>query len=210
MTDEKREVPKISAESTKAAGEAAYMRAMFLHGSGKKDEAMIALDQALGFGYAPAILTSGSIQYQCEQQAQGKQLLLSLVSLPPDTENLFDIIEEAGAFLISINETGDALELYRKAAAKFPDEPTFHQRFGQCAAQEDMFEEAIAAGQRAIELAPENAVFVSDLGWTMFLAERYSEAEALFLRALEIDPENENARMNLEYARDMRGQLPPT
>jgi Flp pilus assembly protein TadD len=210
MTDEKREVPKLSAESTKSAAEAAYMRAMFLHGAGRKEEAMIALDQALGFGYAPAILTAGSIQYQCEQQAKGKQLLLSLASLPAETENLFEIIEEAGAFLISIIETGDARELYRKAATKFPDEPTFHQRLGQCAAQEEMFEEAIAAGQRAIELDPENAVFMSDLGWTMFLAARYSEAEALFLRALEIDPQNENARMNLEYARDMLGQLPPT
>lgn len=210
MADENREVPKISAESTKAAAEAAYMRAMFLHGAGKKEEAMLALDEALGFRYAPAILTAGSIQYQCEQQANGKQLLLSLISLAPETENLFEIIEEAGAFLISINETGDALELYRKAAAKFPDEPTFHQRYGQCAGQEEMFEEAIMAGQRAIELEPENAVFVSDLGWTMFLAARYDEAEALFLRALEIDPQNENARMNLEYARDMRGQLPPT
>ena len=44
----------------------------------------------------------------------------------------------------------------------------------------------------------------------MFLAERYREAEVLFLRALEMDPDNENARMNLEYTRDMLGQLPPT
>jgi tetratricopeptide (TPR) repeat protein len=210
MTDETPELPKISAESTKAAGEAAYTRAMLLHGAGKKEEAMVALDQALGLGYPPAILTAGSVQYQCEQQAKGKQLLLSLLSLPPETESLFEIIEEAGAFLISITEMTDALELYRKAASKFPDVAVFHQRFGQCAAQEEMFDEAIAAGQRSIDLDPENAAFASDLGWTMFLAERYREAEALFLRALEIDPENENARMNLEYTRDMLGQLPPT
>jgi tetratricopeptide (TPR) repeat protein len=209
MTDEKPELPKISAESTQAAGEAAYTRAMFLHGAGKKEEAMVALDQALSLGFPPAILTAASVQYQCEQQAKGKQMLFSLLSLPSETENLVEIIEEAGAFLISVNETTDALELYRKAAAKYPDVPVFHQRFGQCAAQEDMFDEAIAAGQRAIDLDPENAALVSDLGWTMFLTERYREAEALFLRALEIDPENENARMNLEYTRDMLSQLPP-
>jgi tetratricopeptide (TPR) repeat protein len=210
MTDEDPKVPDFSAESSKAAGEAAYTRAMFLHSAGKKEEAMVALDQALGLGYPPAILTAASVQYQCEQKAKGKELLMSLVSLPPDTENLFEIIEEAGAFLISVNETADALELYRSAATEFPDAAVFHQRFGQCAAQEDMFEEAIAAGQRAVDLDPENSIFVSDLGWTMFLAERYREAEALFLRALELDPENENARMNLEYTRDMLGQLPPT
>jgi tetratricopeptide (TPR) repeat protein len=210
MTDENPELPEISAESTKAAGEAAYTRAMFLHSAGKKEEAMAALDQALGLGYPPAILTAGSVQYQAEQQEKGKQLLMSLLSLPPETESLIEIIEEAGSFLISISEMTDALELYRKAATKFPDVPAFQQRFGQCAAQEDMFDEAIAAGQRAIELDPENSAFVSDLGWTMFLAERYREAEALFVRALEMDPDNENARMNLEYTRDMLGQSPPT
>jgi len=209
MTDENPELPKISAESTKGAGEAAYTRAMFLHSAGKKEEAMVALDQALGLGYPPAILTAGSVQYQCEQQEKGKQLLMSLLSLRAETESLFDIIEEAGSFLISVSAMTDALELYRKAAAKFPDVPALHQRFGQCAAQEDLFDEAIAAGQRAIDLDPENAAYISDLGWTLFLAERYHEAEALFLRALEIDPDNENARMNLEYTRDMLGQLPP-
>jgi tetratricopeptide (TPR) repeat protein len=210
MTDEDPKVPDFSPESSKAAGEAAYTRAMFLHSAGKKEEAMAALDQALGLGYPPAILTAGSVQYQCEQQAKGKEMLMSLVSLPSETENLVEIIEEAGAFLISINETADALELYRSAAREFPDVAVFQQRFGQCAAQADMFEEAIAAGQRSVDLDPENSVFVSDLGWTMFLAERYRDAEALFVRALELDPENENARMNLEYTRDMLGQLPPT
>jgi tetratricopeptide (TPR) repeat protein len=210
MIDENPELPKISAESTKAAGEAAYTRAMFLHSAGKKEEAMVALDQALGLGFPPAILTAGSVQYQCEQNEKGKQLLMSLLSLPAETESLFEIIEEAGSFLIGISEMTDALELYRKAATKFPDVAAFHQRFGQCAAQEDMFDEAIAAGQRAIDLDPENSAYVSDLGWTMFLAERYREAEALFLQALEMDPQNENARMNLEYTRDMLGQVPPT
>ena len=151
MTDENPKIPKFSAESTKTTAEAAYARAMLLHGAGKKAESMIALDEALNLGYPPAILTAGSIQYQCEQRAKGKKLLLSLLSLPPETENLFEIIEEAGAFLISINETTDALELYATAAQQFPDVPGFHQRFGQCAGQEEMFEEAIAAGRRAIE-----------------------------------------------------------
>jgi tetratricopeptide (TPR) repeat protein len=206
--DDKPKVPNFSAESTQTPGETAYTRAMLLHGSGKKAEAMIALDEALNFGYPPAILTAGSVQYQCEQKAKGKQLLMSLVELPPETDNLFEIIEEAGSFLISISENADALELYAKAAKKFSNVPLFHQRVGQCAAQEEMFEEAIAAGQRAMDLDPENASFVSDMGWTLFLAERYREAEAMFLRALELDPSHENARMNLEYCRDVLSQSP--
>jgi tetratricopeptide (TPR) repeat protein len=208
MTDDKQKIPKISAESVKGTAEAAYTRAMLLHSAGKKAESMVALDEALNLGYPPAILTAGSVQYQCEQQAKGKKLLLSLISLAPDTESLFEVIEEAGAFLLSINETIDALELYQKAVEKFPDVPVFHQRFGQCAAQEEMFDEAIAAGQRAIDLDPENAAFVSDLGWTLTLAGRYQEAEGVFLRALELDSSNENARLNLEYCRDKLSELP--
>jgi tetratricopeptide (TPR) repeat protein len=208
MTDEKPGIPKISAESIKEKAEAAYTRAMLLHGAGKKAESMVALDEALNLGYPPAILTAGSVQYQCEQREKGKKLLLSLVSLPVETDSLFEIIEEAGAFLISLNEIIDALDLYRKAAEKFPDVPGFHQRLGQCAAQQEMFDEAMAAGRRAIDLDPDNAVFVSDFGWTLLLAERYHEAEAAFLKALDIDSTNENALMNLDYCRHMMSQLP--
>jgi tetratricopeptide (TPR) repeat protein len=207
MTDGKPKIPKISPESVKARGEEAYTRAMLLHSVGKKEESMVALDEALNLGYPPAILTAGSVQYQCEQQAKGKKLLMSLTALPPETEQLFEIIEEAGAFLLSINENIDAFELYQMAVEKFPDVPAFHQRFGQCAAQEERFDDAIAAGQRAIDLDPENAVFISDFGWTLTLAGRYQEAETAFMQALELDASNENARLNLEYCRDKLSQL---
>jgi tetratricopeptide (TPR) repeat protein len=209
MTDEKPKIPKISRESVRATGQAAYTRAMLLHSAGKKAESMVALDEALNLGYPPAILTAGSVHYQCEQQAKGKKLLMSLIQLPPETEQLFEIIEEAGAFLLSINENIDALELYQKAVEKFPDVPGFHQRLGHCAAQEERFDEAIAAGQRAIDLDPENTVFVSDFGWTLTLAGRYQEAETAFMQALELDSSNENARLNLEYCRDKLSQLLP-
>src|SRR4051812_42058894 len=112
-------------DEKKAAGEAAYTRAMLLHGAGKKEESMAALDQSLAVGYPPAMLTAGSVHYQSGQQDRGRELLFTLTSLPAETENLFEILEEAGAFLISTNEMMDALELYRKAANKFPDVPGF-------------------------------------------------------------------------------------
>jgi Flp pilus assembly protein TadD len=209
MTDEKPKPTKISAESTRAAGEAAYARAMLQHGAGNMEESMIALEQALSLGFPPAILTVGSIEYQRQQPAKGKEFFMSLIKLPRETENLFEIIEEAGAFLISINELTDAYELYQKAAKKFPDIGGFHQRAGQCAAQDGRFDEALAAANRAIKIEPDNSVYVSDLGWTLILAERYQEAETAFLRALEMDSANETAKANLEYCRDMMSEQSP-
>jgi tetratricopeptide (TPR) repeat protein len=170
---------------------------------------MAALEQALQLGYPPAILTVGSIEYQRQEPARGKQYFMSLLDLPAETESLFEIIEEAGSFLISRNELADALELYQDAAGKFCDVGMFHQRTAQCAAQVGMYDEAIAAADRAIELEPQNSGYVSDLGWTFVLAERYKEAEAAFLRALELDASNENALANLAYCRDMMGEQSP-
>jgi tetratricopeptide (TPR) repeat protein len=185
-------------QSTNPA-EAAYARAMLQHSAGNMRESMMALEEALSFGYPPAILTVGSIEYQRQEPARGKQLFMSLLDLPPETENLFEIIDEAGSFLMGANALTDALELYQNAAERFPDVTMFHQRTAHCAAQIGMYDEAIAAAERAVELDPNNSGCVSDLGWTFVLAERYPQAEAAFLRALDIDPANENARANLAY-----------
>ena len=208
MTEEKPK-QKISVESAKATAEAAYSQAMLQYSAGNVQESMAALEQALGLGYPPAILTVGSIEYHRQQPDRGKEFLMSLVKLPRETENLFEIIEEAGSFLISVNELTDAYELYRTAGKKFPGVALFYQRAGQCAAQNGMFEEALEAVQRAIDLEPDNAVHLSDLGWTLVLAERYQEAETTLLRALELDPSNQNASANLNYCREMMGQQPP-
>jgi len=208
MTDEKPK-EKISVESARATAEAAYSRAMLQYSAGNVQESMLALEQALALGYPPAILTVGSIEYHRQQPDRGKEFFMSLVKLPRETENLFAIIEEAGSFLTSVNELTDAYELYRTAGKKFPDVPVFHQRAGQCAAQNGMFEEALEAVHRAIDLEPDNAVHVSDLGWTLVLAERYQEAETALLRALELDPSNQNAISNLNYCREMMEQFPP-
>lgn len=210
MTEEKPKPPKISQESAQEAGEAAYSRAILQHSLGKKAESLAALEEALSLGFPPAILTQGSVEYQRQQQEQGKQLLFSLLALPKTTENLFQIIDEAGSFLISVNEFDDASELYRKAAKKFPEVAEFHQRVAYCASQEGNYDEALAASRLAVELDPNNASYLSDMGWTLILAERYQEAEAALLQALEIDPSNQNAEENLQYCRERLSEQPST
>ena len=152
--------------------------------------------------YAPAILSMGSVEYQRGRKDRGKELLLSLVSLPPSAadggeSDLAEIIDEAGDSLIHMGNYTDGLELYRAAVVRFPDRAVFHQGVSCCAGHEGQHEEAIAASETALELNPENQEYVNDLGWSLFEASRLDEARQVLSRAVAMDAADELARENL-------------
>ena len=212
MAEKKAKKPRKSKkQAAQEAAEIAYAQGVMHHTLGNKTESLAALERALSLkpDYPPAVMTMASIEYQRQEQEQGKRRLFSLLELPPDTEDLSTIIDEAGSFLMSVNEFADGLELYREAARKFPYVPAFHQGVACCAGQEGLFDEALASSKKAIELDPLNAVYVNDMGWTLVLAERFREAESAFQRALEIDPSNERAQMNLQHCREILAHEPP-
>ncbi|MBN2432549.1 MAG: tetratricopeptide repeat protein [Acidobacteria bacterium] len=157
--------------------------------------------------YAPAILTLGSVKYQQQEEHLGRELFLSLVSLPADTmaggaEELAEIIDEAGDFLIESDQYADGLELYQAAVVRFPDDSILHQGLSCCAGHLERHEEAIAASRRAVELEPENQKHVNDLGWSYFQAGRLEEARETLTRAVDMDPEYKLARTNLRLCRE--------
>jgi len=82
--------------------------------------------------YAPAILTVGTHEYILGRIEAAMDLLLSLVHLPPDTEDLAIIIDKAGIFLVDREDDASALKLYEAAAAAFPDEPLFQAGLSLC------------------------------------------------------------------------------
>lgn len=204
MTTRKARRSKNSQTWAQFAAEAAYAQSIFRSALHDSAASITALEQALSVkpDYAPAILSMGSVEYQRQRKAEGKRLFFSLLALPQETEDLCEIIDKAGSFLIGAEEYADGLELYCEAARKFPDVADFQQGLGCCAGHEGVFAEALAASRRAIELDPENAAYVSDLGWTLLLAERYHEAETEFLRALAMDPSSERTQANLEHCRE--------
>jgi tetratricopeptide (TPR) repeat protein len=204
MTQRKARRSKKSRLPAQFAAESAYAESIFRTAVGDAAASIAALQAALMLkpDYAPAILSMGSIEYQRRRRANGKRFFLSLLSLPQETEDLCKIIDEAGSFLIGVKEYADGLELYRKAARKFPDIAELQQGLACCAGHEGVIDEALAASRRAIDLDPNNAVYVSDLGWTSVLAERFQEAEVTFQQALAMDPTNEHAKANLEYCRE--------
>ena len=82
--------------------------------------------------YAPAILTVGTHEHLLGRTEAAMELLLSLVHLPPDTEDLVIIIDKAGIFLVGSEDDANALRLYETATAKFPDDPLFQTGLSLC------------------------------------------------------------------------------
>jgi tetratricopeptide (TPR) repeat protein len=189
--------------------EAEYAESIVRTALGDYPAAESALRRALEAkpGYAPAIFSLGSVEYQRGRRAEGRKLFQSLLSLPEDTTDLCDIIDQAGDFLIQRDAYKDGLEHFRGAAARFPNVAVFHQGLGCCAGHQRLYEEALAASNRAIELDPSKQEFVSDLGWTLFLAGRLREAEEVLERAVSMDPANECARNNLLMCKDKLSAL---
>jgi tetratricopeptide (TPR) repeat protein len=179
--------------------EAEYAHSIFQSSLGNAEASLAALTRSLACkpDYAPALMSIGSVEYQMGRRTKGRKLFLSLLSLPKNTPDVITCIDEAGNFLIQMQEYEDALELYRAAAARFPRIAVLHQGVGCCASHERLFDEAVAASQQAFELDPGNQELANDLGYSLFEAGRLKEARTFLEKAVAMDPANELARTNL-------------
>lgn len=191
--------------------EAAYADSIIRTALGDVKGAVAALKMALHFvpAYAPAIFSLGTVEYQRGKPAAGRRLFHSLLSLPADTPDLCDVIDHAGDSLIERRDYLDGLELYRAAALRFPQVAVFHQGIGCCAGHQGLHEEAIAASQRAVELEPDSAKFLSDFGWSLLEAGRLTEAEKALSQAVAMDPNDELARENLRFCKRKLARVRP-
>ena len=179
--------------------EGAYADSIFRTALGDGAGSIAALKRALEAmpTYAPAILSMGSVEYQLGRIAEGRELFQSLLSLPKNTTDIREIIDEAGTFLTRIEAYEDGMALYRAAVKRYPDVAALWEGLGYCASHAGFDEEAVPANQRALELEPENQELVNDLGWTLFRAGRFVEARETLERAVSMDPTNELAAENL-------------
>lgn len=183
--------------------EAEYADSIFRTSLGDREGALARLKRALELRptYAPAILSMGSVEYQRGRRAEGRRLFRSLLSLPEDTPDLYEIIDEAGSFLIQIGAYKDGLALFQGAVERFPAVAALHQGLGCCAGHEGRRDEAVAASERAVQLEPDNQRFVNDLGWSLLEAGRLKEAEKVLAQAVSMDPSDELARENLRISK---------
>ena len=106
--------------------------------------------------YAPAMLTVGSLEYQYGRVDEAMALFLKLTTLPADTEDLPEIIDKAGDFLIDQDDHLNAGQLYAAAVRAYPQVALYRVGLGYCAAEGGRMEESVTHHRRAVELEPNN------------------------------------------------------
>lgn len=157
------------------AAQGQYAESMLESSLGDIESSIRALELALEIDpeYAPAIMSMGSVEYQRKNTTRGKELFLSLVSLPA-----------------------------KAATIRFPKYAVLHQGLGCCAGHEDQHDVAIAASEAALELDPKNQEYVNDLGWSLYEAGFLDKARQILERAVAMDPSYDIACENLRLCKE--------
>ena len=159
--------------------------------------------------YAPAMLSVGSLEYQYGRVEEAMTLFLKLTTLPADTEDLTEIIDTAGDFLIDQDDLVNAAQLYASATRAYPEVASYHAGRGYCALKFGRMEESVAHHRRAVELDPNSHIQLNDLGYSLLEAGHYDEAESVLLRAVRLaPPEYDLAKGNLEYLQEVQRKHP--
>ena len=157
--------------------------------------------------YAPAMLTVGSLEYQFGRIEEAMALFLKLTTLPAETEDLPQVIDKAGDFLIDQRDFVHAGELYAAAVHAHPHVALYHVGLGYCAAEGGRMGESVAHHRRAVELEPHSYLHLNDLGYSLLQAGQYDEAEDVLQRAVDLaPPDYELAQGNLEHLRSVRSE----
>lgn len=206
MTQERRTGGKVAEDWQLFEAEAAYAESVFRDAIGDTEASIAAAERALETkpDYPPAVLTMGSINYQWGRERDGARLFRSLLSLPDEFGDLWQVIDKAGNFLIQTERYTEGLELYQAAVERFPDKATLYQGLGCCAGHERLFDKAVEVSRKALDLEPDRQDLTSDLGWSLFQAGRFDEGEEALSRAVALDPSDERACENLRVCRAAR------
>jgi len=158
--------------------------------------------------YPAAILAVGSLEYQYGRPEEAMALFLKLTTSPADAEDLPEVIDKAGDFLIDQDDCINAEKLYAAAAAAHPDIAIFHIGLGYCVSENGRKEEALVHHRRAVELEPDNHLHLNDLGYALLEFGRYDEAERVLRRAVRLaPPDYELAKGNLEHLTKLRSSV---
>ncbi len=148
--------------------------------------------------FAPALLTVGSLEYQHGFVVNAMELFLTITKLPETEEDLVEIIDKAGDFLLERNDYKNALEFYLSAERAYPTQASHYIGSGYSLSKLGNIGEAIRKGRRAVELEPNNYHYLNDLGFSLLEAGHFEEAEVVIKKSICLaPPEYEIARNNL-------------
>lgn len=152
--------------------------------------------------YAPAILTVGSHEYLFGRVDEAMNLFLTLTKLPKDEEDLSEIIDKAGDFLIDNDDYDNALALYSAAERAYPKVALYFIGSGYCLGKLGRYADGVEKHRQADLLEPNNYEHLNDLGYSLLEAGRFDESERVLKRSISLAPgDYEFSRNNLKELR---------
>jgi tetratricopeptide (TPR) repeat protein len=97
---------------------------------------------------------------------------------------------DAGRTLADQGKYPDAIEQFKKALEKAPDEPTVLANLADAYFKNNQNDEAVATYQKAIALQPTNAALLTNLGVVLGKMGKTDESKDAFQKAANLDPAN--------------------
>lgn len=109
-------------------------------------------------------------------------------------------LHQLGIIVHDAGKTGEAIDLVRQAIAANGNVGLYHANLCEMCHRSRLLDEAVAAGRRAIALAPDYPHAYNSLGIAYFELEDYDQAVDCYHRAVALDPSFAEAHSNLGNA----------
>ncbi|AOJ70616.1 MULTISPECIES: tetratricopeptide repeat protein [Burkholderia] len=192
------ETPEPHAGSARRPGRQEMSRAETLYDHGRDAEAAKAA-RTLTRRYpshGPAWRVLGLALHRSGRYVEALEPLFRTTELLPDDSNCRVLYADT---LRLANRLPEAESQCREAIARNAGYAEAHRVLGVVLAAIGRQNEAIEAGKRAIEIAPDSATAYGSLAVTLFEGGLLNEAEQYFRRAFELDPRDTLAHSNLLF-----------
>lgn len=137
---------------------------------------------------------------QTERPEKALQCFKKFFSMAISEEDIVKAASGLTQAYEGIEEYEKAIKIYEMVLSKIKNAELYNG-LGYCWSKLSAFDKGIKYSKLAVDLEPDNAVFVNDLGFTYLENGELEKAKQLFLRSLEIDPEYDLAKRNLELCR---------
>jgi tetratricopeptide (TPR) repeat protein/SAM-dependent methyltransferase len=114
---------------------------------------------------------------------------------------------QAASRLAQAGRFAEALELYRAALARAPDDAEATHFLGVCLARCGRRDEGLPLVERSVRLAPQNTLYLQNFGLLLAEAGELGAAEAQFRNLLDLEKENATGHNYLGMVRQRLGRL---
>ena len=159
---------------------------------------------AIDPNFPPALLTVGSLEYILGRVDEAMIIFLHLVTLAPEGNDLYYIIDRAGSFLIEQTDYSNGKLLYSQAIDNHPQIDIFYSGLSYCQGLAGNMDEAVRWAKKSVQLSPDNYIFINDLGYWLMAARRFKDAEIVLQQVITRFPGNsKRAKNNLKLLHSM-------